>query len=221
MSLADLWHRMAGRPAARREPSPLRPCPAGNGHFVFIHINKTGGTSIGQALGLPVKQHLTAREVIAIVGRDAWSSAFRFAIVRNPWSKVVSHYKHRVKTKQTGMGDQPVPFAEWVARTYGPAKDPALYDQPKMFQPQVDWLRDDRGQVDVDFVGRFEDIASAYAQIAGRVGATAELPHLNRTERTDFRAYYEGGPGADAAATVGAWFAEDVGRFGYSFDPPK
>ena len=44
---------------------------------------------------------------------------------------------------------------------------------------------------------------------------TAELPHLNKSERSDYRRSYD-----DAtAAVVGEWFREDVSRFGYAFDP--
>ena len=137
-----LWKRVAPRTA--KDDSPVRIGP--NGTFVFIHINKNAGTSIGHAIGLPKKQHLTVQEVIEIVGRAQWERAFRFSIVRNPWDKVVSHYNHRVKTNQTGLNDNPLPFKQWVAATYGPAKDARYYDQPKMFQPQVEWLKDDLGQ---------------------------------------------------------------------------
>ena len=206
-----LWKRVAPRPA--KDKSPLRTGP--NGTFVFIHINKNAGTSIGHAIGLPKKQHLTVKEVIEIVGRAQWERAFRFSIVRNPWDKVVSHYNHRIKTNQTGMNDNPIPFKDWVAATYGPVKDPRYYDQPKMFQPQVDWLKDAAGRIEIDFIGRFEDLGGTYRQIADRIGVTAELPHLNKSERSDYRASYD-----DATASiVGEWFREDLSRFEYAFDP--
>jgi chondroitin 4-sulfotransferase 11 len=207
-----LWRRVTPRPA--KDDSPLRTGP--NGTFVFIHINKNAGTSIGQAIGLPKKQHLTVKEVIEIVGRPAWDgAAFRFSIVRNPWDKVVSHYNHRIKTNQTGLKDNPIPFKEWVAATYGPVKDARYYDQPKMFQPQVEWLRDSKGRIELDLIGRFEDLGGTYRQIADRLGVKAELPHLNKSERSDYRASYDD----ETAAVVGQWFAEDVSRFGYTFDP--
>ena len=88
-----------------------------NQGFVFIHINKTAGVSIGKALGLE-KQHLTAREYKNSLGNRRWDKMFKFTIVRNPWDKVVSHYFHRVKTNQTGLGNNPIGFKEWVKLTY-------------------------------------------------------------------------------------------------------
>lgn len=209
--LGTLWKRVTPRPAKDR--SPLRTGP--NGPFVFIHINKNAGTSIGHAVGLPKKQHLTVKEVIEMIGRPAWDGAFRFSIVRNPWDKVVSHYNHRIKTNQTGLKDNPIPFKEWVAATYGPVKDPRYYDQPKMFQPQVEWLRDFEGRIELDLIGRFEDLGTTYRQIAERIGIKTELPHLNRSERSDYRRSYDD----ETASVVREWFAEDLSRFGYAFDP--
>ena len=57
------------------KPSPLRKGP--NGPFIFIHITKTAGTSIGNAIGLPVKHHLTAKEVIAKIGKNKWNEAYK------------------------------------------------------------------------------------------------------------------------------------------------
>jgi hypothetical protein len=206
-----LWKRVAPRP--KKDKSPLRTGP--NGTFVFIHINKNAGTSIGHAIGLPKKQHLTVKEVIENVGREQWERAFRFSIVRNPWDKVVSHYNHRIKTNQTGLKDNPIPFKEWVAATYGVVKDPRYYDQPKMFQPQVERLKDLEGRKGLDLIGRIQDLAGTNRQIAERIGVNAELPHLNRSERSDYRTFYD-----DATAELVAdWFREDVEYFRYTFDP--
>src|SRR5687768_13300689 len=108
--------------------------------FCFVHINKTGGTSIEKALGLPF-QHRTAVEIRRLIGAKEWDRRFSFAFVRNPWDKVASHYHFRVKTNQTGLRDKPIPFNEWVRLAYGEQALP-YYDQPKMFMPQLEWISD-------------------------------------------------------------------------------
>src|SRR4051812_34956298 len=210
--LTLLRPRGAGHGAATDDDTPLRPGRCGT--FVFIHINRTAGTSIGRAIGLPRKHHLTVREVIAQVGEAEWQRAYRFSIVRNPWDKVVSHYKHRVRTNQTGLGDRHIGFHEWVGATYGPDKRLPYYDQPKMFQSQVEWLRDNERRIRMDFIGRFEDVGGAYQQIARRLELTGELPHCNGTESTDYRTFYDD----RTAEMIGDWFAEDLAEFGYRFD---
>ncbi len=136
------------------KPTPLR--QGINGPYIFIHINKTAGTSIGNAIGLPVKHHQTAREIIASIGREKWTTAYKFTLVRNPWDKVVSHYEYRLKRNKTEIATRNISFSEWVKKTYGPDKDPFYYNNPKAFQPQVEWLKDDEGKITIDFIGRFE-----------------------------------------------------------------
>jgi hypothetical protein len=91
--------------------------------LIFIHIPKTGGESIADALvkaigtdsgnhrrhgtGLLGRwragrkpdlvhrgKHATAMQLREILGQRAYDSAFKFSIVRNPWDQVVSFYHH-------------------------------------------------------------------------------------------------------------------------------
>jgi hypothetical protein len=179
---------------------------------IFIHINKTGGSSIERALGLPF-QHRTAQEIIQDLGEKRWLKRFRFAFVRNPWDKVASHYQFRVKTNQTGLGRQPIPFGEWVRIAYGEQALP-YYDNPKMFMPQVDWLTDQQGRIQLDFVGRFERLNADFAEVCHRIGHKAALPHLKKSSGGDYRRLYD----AASAEIVARWFARDIEAFRYTFD---
>lgn len=179
----------------------------------FVHINKTGGSSIEKALGIPF-QHRTAPEFRDLMGPRRFNRAFRFTFVRNPFEKVLSHYRFRVKTNQTGLGDSPIPFSEWVKRAYA-EEDPAYFDQPRMFWPQVDWLRDPGGPVLVEFVGRFENLAGDFSLVSERLGIRADLPHLKKSGNP--------APIADsyddeAREIITEVFSEDLSLFGYSFE---
>jgi len=180
--------------------------------FIFVHINKTGGSSIETALRLPF-QHRTARELRDRLGAEGWSQRFSFSFVRNPWDKVASHYFYRVQTGQTGMRSKPVNFSSWVALAYG-QRDPVYYDKAKMFMPQVDWISDEEGRMLVEFVGRFERLAEDFQTVCRRIGIEAELPHEKRSPNRDYRRLYT----PDAADVVARWFARDIALFGYSFD---
>ena len=194
-----------------KKPVPLR--QGANGPFIFIHINKTAGTSIGRAIGLPVKHHLMATEVIDRIGVDAWDQAYKFTVVRNPWDKVVSHYEYRRKKNKTEIATRNVPFSEWVKKTYGPDKDPFYYNNPRSFQPQADWLKDHEGRISMDYVIRFESINEDYEHVKKAIGLDADLPHLNASKRAGYDAYYD----AETRAIVAHWFREDVEAFGYAF----
>lgn len=184
-------------------------------HFakaLFVHINKTGGSSIERAFGMPF-QHRTAQEFIDLVGLDRWRQCFTFAFVRNPWDKVASHFRYRVKTNQTALGDNPIPFSEWVLRAYGD-HDPRYWDHPKMFMAQSRWVCDESGTLLVDFVGRFELLEKDFQYVCRRLGREAFLPHLKPSgAEVDYTHLYD----AKSRDVVAERFAEDIHRFGYSF----
>ena len=195
----------------RLKPSPLR--RGRHRSFIFVHINKTAGTSIGKAIGLPVKDHLTAREIIARIGRDKGDTAYKFTFVRNPWDKVVSHYEYRRKKNKTQLATRNIAFKDWVKMTYGEVKDPAFYDNPKSFQPQVEWLKDDEDRISIDYSGKFESINEDFNHVKQVIGIDAELPHLNASKRVDYRSYYDD----ETREIVARWFHEDISYFGYRF----
>ena len=167
--------------------------------------------SIEKALALE-KQHLTALECKNLLGNRQWKKRFKFSIVRNPWDKVVSHFHHRVKTNQTGLGDNPIDFKEWVKLSYG-EQNPKYYNKPKFFMPQIDWLTDSKGKISVDFIGRFENLENDFQLICKKIGTTAVLPLVNKSERREYHHYYD-----DATKEiVGKWFEKDIDYFNYNF----
>ncbi len=193
------------------KPQPLR--QGKNGPFIFIHINKTGGTSIGKAIGLPVKSHLTAREIISKLGPQRWEEAYKFTFVRNPWDKVVSHYEYRRKKNKTQIATRRINFSDWVKMTYGEDKNPYFYNNAKSFQSQVEWLKDKNGNIRLDFIGKFESISEDFDHIKLALGVNAYLPHLNASRRSDYRSYYDD----TTRAIIQHWFQDDIDIFGYRF----
>ncbi len=190
--------------------SPLRQGEAGN--FVFIHINKTGGTSIAKAIELPNIRHLTVKDVIGIIGQNEFNRAFVFTVVRNPWAKAFSLYNYK-KLKNKYMQRNPLSFSEWVECTFGEKKDPNYYDNPIKFAPQVEWLKDNSGKIPEMEVLRFETLSGDFDRIKDKLGVDISLPHLNATKAGRYTDYYD----TKTKEIVEEWFREDIERFGYKF----
>ncbi len=180
--------------------------------FVFIHINKTGGSSIESALGLPFR-HRTAAEMRHIIGERRWARKFSFTFVRNPWDKVASHYHYRIGTNQTELAVRRISFSDWVKKAYGD-QDPTYYDARDMFMPQMDWITDQDGKVIVDFVGRFEKLNEDFRLVCERIGSSAKLPHLKKSRRRDYRSLYD----TEACDVIRERFSADLKYFGYEFE---
>jgi hypothetical protein len=179
--------------------------------FIFIHINKTAGSSIEKALKIP-SEHKTALEKIQQIGQKNWDKKFTFTVIRNPWDKVVSHYHYRVKTNQTDLGVNPVEFTKWVKLTYGD-KNAFYYDNPKMFMPQVDWIADKNAKILVDKIIYFENLESDFNVVLQKLGRTITLPHVKKSNHGIYREYYD----PETIEIVNNWFGRDIEIFGYHF----
>lgn len=184
--------------------------PARDG-VIMIHVNKTGGSSIGKAFGMPL-EHKTALEKIAQLGQKKWDNCFSFAVVRNPWDKVVSHYHYRVQTNQTGLADAEINFKQWVKLCYE-QQDPAYYDKPKMFQPQIDWISDQQGNILVNYICKFENLNADFSTLCKTIGKSVELPHIKTSKRGNYSEYYD----EETREIVRKWFKKDIDLFDYEF----
>lgn len=191
--------------------SPLR--TINDKRFIFIHINKTGGTSITTAVGIPYVRHLIAKEIINLIGIDAWKSAYKFTVIRNPWDKVVSQYKYRVQTNQHQMKDRPISFEDWVTYTYEKTKNLFYYDSPRMFAPHSEWLKDFDDCIDIDKIIKFESLEEDFKTISNQLAIKKKLPHLKKTFKADYRQYYND----KTAQIIADSFKEDIVRFKYQF----
>ena len=181
------------------------------GRIVFIHINKTGGTSIERALQLR-SERISACEKRARMGERRWQRAFKFAFVRNPWDKVVSHYHYRAHTGRIALDAGPPPFNDWVRLSYRD-HDPRYWDEPLMFASQHEWIADADGRIAIDFIGRFERIDEDFAEVCRRAGVRAALPRVKTTSHADYRDFYDD----ESRAIVGRVFARDLELFDYRF----
>ncbi len=178
--------------------------------FVFVHINKTGGTSVTRALGLR-RRHRTAMELQSEYAA-LWERKFRFSIVRNPWDKVVSHYHYRVMTNESGLASEQIAFNDWVKMAYGDA-NPRYCDRPKQFNAQWNWLSDSSGNCIVDYIMRFENLEEDFNVLCKKLGRRATLPHLNRSHRGDYRSYFD----AETKEIIAIRFKIDIEKFGYEY----
>ena len=91
----------------------------------------------------------------------------------------------------------------------------SLRQLPVPYRTQHAFLCDEDGEVRLDYVGRFENLARDFAAIADRIGLEGRLDHLNENDgqsRTDFRRLYT----EEAYHLVGELWATDIEAFGYA-----
>ena len=156
--------------------------------LIFVHINKTGGTSIGDVLKKYSNKSKKHQSIIDS-NKEAYSNDyFKFTFVRNSWDRFLSLYKYRIKTNQTNLRSNPAPFKEWAKNIYD--KNPKHYnahDPHKllMLSEQLDWITDTDGSIDIDFIGRYENLQEDFDIICEKIGIPKqELPHKNKSNKS-------------------------------------
>lgn len=208
--------------------------------FIFIHIYKTAGTSVCDALSqygqnaanssslagrvagkLPfrmphyrlrfMRKHAKLLEMYQVFPEDLVKRYYKFAFVRNPWDWLVSQYQYIL--------ENPANFEYEEVRKFDNFSDYLKWRLDSgRYDRQVDFVKNHWKQVDAH-IYKFEALQESMDQICKDTGLPAiQLPHRNKSARSkDYRSYY-----SDAlAGEVQKVFWDDIHLFGYSFDPEQ
>lgn len=191
---------------------------------VFIHIPKAAGTSVSEALYGRFLGHLGASDVRRWGSRAVNALPF-IAVARNPWDRLVSAY--RFARRGTGIGGvrtgaiwRPEQYRvkecdrfDTFVRDWLLPRDPRRLDP--VFQPQSPFVFASDGTSLVDYIGRFEDLGATFEFLHERFPHVQPIAQANRSgPAIDYRSFYS----PQLVDLVGSIYAEDVRRFGYSFE---
>jgi len=212
-------------------------------NFLFVHIAKTGGTSIRDALqplrwrdpwyyvqgfchrlnelskdrmGTKFPRHAKVIAAKEVLPGKFFNSLFKFSFVRNPWDIQVSSF-HHISRSWPHLVEGREEFGEFLRWRLDPDRpfEPHVETSNRL---QTDYLTDLRGEVVVDFIGRFERLHDDFDHVCKTIGIpTPTLGHKRKStkRKTDYRGYYTD----ETAALVADYFARDIQILGYEFDP--
>lgn len=214
-------------------------------NFLFVHIAKTGGTSVRAALrryrwggwysvplwlasqvsqitrprhklGLKFPRHAKAIAAYEMLPTPVYTELFKFAIVRNPWDLQVSSFHHIRREKPKVVAGVKT-FEDFLKLKFDPER-PYNYMLDTSAELQHEYLVNLRGEIIVDFIGRYERLQDDFDTICERIGiAPFALPHLRRaTDREDYRRYYTD----ELVELVGDHYRRDLELLDYRFEPP-
>lgn len=211
-------------------------------NFLFVHIAKTGGTSVrtalnklrwrdpyypmmflchrfshltGHKLGTKFPRHskiIAAREMLPA---EHFNQLFKFTFVRNPWDLQVSSF-HHIRRERPQVMNGIDNFNEFMRWKFNPER-PYQYHIDTSLQLQSDYLVDLHGNKLVDFIGRTENLQEDFDKACDTIGIKPmRLPQkrVAKDRGKDYRAYYAD----DTAALVAQYFARDIEMFAYDFE---
>jgi len=205
--------------------------------FVFVEVPRTSTTSVREELAQKfgplyagnfrdrawhgvrgIRQNTPAGVIRAQLGASVWQSLFSFALVRNPWDRMVSLYHLRRDT----LHDLPpeVTFREYILKFNSPCYGDwcSPFARPMYYLAAHEWVSDGTGQVIVSYVGRYETRDRDLATIGRRIG----FPELGGSLRLNCaprsHAHYSRFYDDDTREVVARVFRRDVELFDYRFD---
>lgn len=144
--------------------------------------------------------HISAAEVKARIGDQTWNDYFTFCFERNPWDRVISHYYWRNRGGELPDMDDFIRNSVASLRKRG----------------YLNYTID--GQVAVDRVCRFEELADELESIRRQIGLPEplQLPRAKGGHRRDRRSYRDVLSPAQREL-VGAAFREEIALCGYEY----
>jgi hypothetical protein len=198
--------------------------------LVFIHIPKTGGTSIIRWLGEHFEntekrgdKHLDYNRYVKAYGVPT----HHFVCVRNPYERILSWFFYmgeqahaRLAAVQAGTLEKAEDWDEAAYRMYRKGfkiwikeaiNNPMgrMWARENLLQNQVDWYDHNT----IDFVLRTERLNTDFIKVQDWLGCYKPLMHLNKSHHTYYRDYYD----FEMKLVIQKYFEKDLDTYGYTF----
>lgn len=213
--------------------------------FLFVHIAKTGGTSVrtslqtlrwsdpwylpmflcsrfshlsGHRIGSKFPRHSKIIAAKEMLPAEFFDSLFKFAFVRNPWDLQVSSF-HHIKRERPQYLFGHDDFDSFMKFKFNPEREYQFHIDTSL-QLQSDYLIDLHGNLIVDFIGKYESLQEDFTKACRNIGIKERrLPHKREAKdrKKDYRSYYND----ETAELVARHFAQDIQLLDYQFDMDK
>ena len=192
--------------------------------LLFIHIPKNAGCTIKRSLHLSgrdqvIHKRMPGRGISELLQQEQYLNKFKFAFVRNPWSRHVSNY-HFFRNMTESH-----PFWRYDHRTAMEIKQFKNFEDfcynfknkhnKFHFQPQHVWACAPDGEIVLDYVGKVETIDSDMNTLCELLDRPSiKLGMSNTSQHGSYREYYTN---QDTIDRVTSMYSADIQLFNYSF----
>lgn len=141
------------------------------------------------------------------VSSKQFDSYYKFTIVRNPWDRVFSWYRNvmRDPIHQVALSVAPdCSFQQFVEQ----------HLENWALKSQIDWIINEKGQIPLDFIGRFEALDQAFDTIRAKFKLQeTQLPVTLYSGKSNYRNAYS----QLSRKRVAKHYAQEIEMFNYSF----
>ncbi len=208
---------------------------------IYFFLPKTGSTSVKSNLAkllementeeLPHGIHNPKTFPFPFVKQNELDSTykeyFKFTIVRNPWSRLVSCYRDKIRpaeyNKNGIINGVAIPLINCSDKFYGGMSFGSFVDvvcsisdatANNHFRSQLFQLTNSEGELLVNYIGKLESLNESLNEITQKTGIPGnEMPHFHKTSSKPYLEYYNN----ELVEKVKQRFKEDIDFFEYEF----
>jgi hypothetical protein len=154
--------------------------------FIYIHIPKTGGTSIESVgwMGTKTNQHHGIKEYQRLLANDKrdLNSFFKWTIIRDPYTAfatgILNHELAHIKKPSLDE------FRDYAFKSMD------FIEGMTVISPQVSFLKDYQGRIRMDYIGTFEKLQQSFDKVCTLLGINpTELPYINKGKKQNYDYY--------------------------------
>jgi hypothetical protein len=199
-------------------------------NFLFIHIHKTAGSSVADALLKLEDSEFFAHHHthLSWIDYQKYKDYYKFCFVRNPWDRLVSWYFGILKLKANNDFQKYIKlccsnFSEFLncdkiikekvnSKYEVSSKGKTIYFKSIAYN-QLDYISHN-DKVLVDFVGRFENLNDDWEFILKKLSIkNLKLSFKNKGFHQNYKNYYE----KKDIDKVASLYKRDIDYFNYEF----
>jgi chondroitin 4-sulfotransferase 11 len=173
--------------------------------FIFIHIPRTGGTSIEKLLDNSIERG-KHESLFSLEKKVDISSFFKFSFIRNPWDITISKYVAPYYRKINKLSNKS--FLYFLENYF-----PAPNEEGDSFHDYFDPSK-------LDFIGRFETREADLVYISDKIGIELD-PNFSvkakEMQKTRSKKHYTEYYNEETKQIVAEKYAKDIEYFGYEF----
>ena len=198
--------------------------------LIFVHITKTAGKSVYEALNIKDKDrgHGRLLDLKKLIDPDIYSKYKKITIVRNPFDKLVSVYFYYKENGFITNLDRDFTFEEWFWNLDIHISNilPIKFEGSltpwfnSMCYPSYDILLNENKNVEIDYILYFENLDEDWKWMFNELDIKPpKLPKPKKSEnRKHYSHYYHCDTGDIIKEYVYKIFANDFKNFNYDFD---
>jgi len=206
---------------------------------IHIHIPKTAGVALEHAIMTEILGYDTSGEIGHLsddlkirfdlrgkqkhkqakyyvldndIAQSQWDEYYKFAIVRNPWDRVVSefHWRHSLPSRHPSTDFKEfINYCEFRIKDIKNKKRDIYWAHA---QTQFSYITNNN-KIIIDDIFKFEELSKATQIISDKLQLSLKLKKHNASKHNHYREYYD----QKTKLMVYNLYKEDIEAFGYEF----